>query len=272
VSAPNPSRKELERAVKIAADKEGITERRLRRWIAASALIEVFSLAQKSGDVPPFLIKGGFALELRFRARARSSRDVDLVLPLPKEQLVDAVITTLRSEWSGFAFRLKSAPEERDHAYRLIVNAFYLSREWATFDIDLVHGAVDERELIAPYDAAAFGLSVPSKVPCLNAVEQIAQKLHAVTHPKEDRARDLIDIYLLDTRLDRNDTALLAASTRIFEERSEHTWPPTINLKDGWQETLEEVIRRNNLGLTVDEIVGGVRSMIDRLAEQKELL
>jgi hypothetical protein len=272
VNTPNPPRKELDRAVKGAADKEGITERRLRRWIAASALIEVFSLAQKSGDIPPFLVKGGFALELRFRSRARSSRDVDLVLPLPKEQLVDAVITALRSEWSGFTFRLKSVPEERDHAYRLIVNTLYLAREWATFDVDLVHGAVDEKEFIAPYDATAFGLNLPSEIPCLSTVEQIAQKLHAVTHPTEDRARDLIDIFLLDTRLGRNDSALFAASTRIFEERSEHTWPPTITLHDGWQETLEEIIHRNNLELTVDEIIGGVRSMIERITEPKKSL
>src|SRR3954470_11063463 len=32
---------------------------------------------------PPWLLKGGFAMDLRFRPRARTTRDVDLSLKLP---------------------------------------------------------------------------------------------------------------------------------------------------------------------------------------------
>lgn len=180
--------------MKEAAGRENIAERRLRRWIAITALIEALSIAYRLGTLPPFLIKGGFALELRFRARARSSRDVDIVLPLPKEELVDALIAALRNEWSGFSFRIKSPPDDRGHAHRLVIGSSYLTREWTTFDLDLVHGPVDDCEPVEPYDLTIFGLQAPSSMPCLSVIEQIAQKLHAVTSPGEDRAR--LDRYL----------------------------------------------------------------------------
>jgi hypothetical protein len=262
----NPSPKRLEHAVKEAASREHIAERRLRRWIAATALVDALSISHRAGNLPPFLIKGGFALELRFRALARSSRDVDIVLPLPKEELVDTLVVALRAEWSGFSFRLKSPPEDRGHAHRLLISTSYLTREWATFELDLVHGSVDDREPIEPYDLTVFGLSAPSSIPCLSVSEQIAQKLHAVTHAAEDRARDLVDIYLLDTQLDHDDTALMAAVNRVFGERSEHVWPPEIVLRPGWRETLGEIITRNVLALNVDEVVDGVQSLVQRLA------
>jgi hypothetical protein len=50
----------------------------MRRWIAVIAFVEVFKIANARGEVPAFLVKGGFAIEFRFRSKARSSRDVDI--------------------------------------------------------------------------------------------------------------------------------------------------------------------------------------------------
>jgi hypothetical protein len=41
-----------------------------------------------AGDDPPWLLKGGYALELRLQDRARSTLDLDLSVPEP-ERLVD---------------------------------------------------------------------------------------------------------------------------------------------------------------------------------------
>ena len=193
-----PSQKKLARAVSSAAHGEAITERRFRRWLAVIALIEVLKIANRASTIPAFLVKGGFSLELRFGNRARSSRDLDIVVDIPPDMLVAAFVEALRGEWSGFAFRLKSPPEERPHAVRIEVNSLYLKAPWATFEVDLVTGSADIQERVEAYDLGAFGLASPSAVPCLNVSHQLAQKIYAVTDPDDDRARDLIDIYLLD--------------------------------------------------------------------------
>lgn len=260
-----PSRKELSSVVQKAAQDEGITERRLRRWVAVGALIEVFNIARSRGQLPTFLVKGGFALELRFRSLARSSRDVDVVLGTEKPDLVDAVIEAIRTPWSGFTFRIKGAVQEREHSYRISVNALYLSADWSTFEVELVVGDVDRADMLQPYGIDAFGLMRPSEVPCLNASEQIAQKLHAVTDPAEDRPRDLVDIFLLDSQLDHDDDTLRTAVEAIFQKRGTHTWPPSIELRDGWRRAIEELLRRNEIDLAVEHIVDGVHALVLRL-------
>ena len=98
-----PSPRELAKAVDKAAAADNLSSRRVRRWIAIMALAQVFNIARTRGTIPSFVVKGGFALELRFRGEARASRDIDIVLPLEREALMDAAIEALRIEWSGFA-------------------------------------------------------------------------------------------------------------------------------------------------------------------------
>lgn len=185
----SPPFKALEQAVKAGASAEEITERRLRRWIAASAMFEVFNAAKQAGQIPAFLVKGGFAIELRFRRTARASRDVDIVLPVDYGELLDVVIEVLRREWSDFSFQIKGSPEERERSIRLTVRALYRGREWSTFDVDLVTGETDRHDAVPPFETAKYGLIAASEVPCMSALDQIAQKLHAVTNPQENRAR-----------------------------------------------------------------------------------
>lgn len=260
-----PPYKTLDQTVRLGANDEEVTERRLRRWIAASAMLEIIKGAQQIGRIPSFLVKGGFAIELRFRRSARASRDVDVVLPVDSDQLVDLMIEVLRKEWSGFSFQIRGAPEHRERSVRLLVGASYRGRDWSTFEVDLVAGSTERQEVVPPFDTAKFGLMAASLVPCLNALEQIAQKLHAVTNPQENRARDLLDIYLLDTRLDRDDTALLLFVGETFEQRQQHTWPARVELREGWREELEDIISRNGFAASVDDIVEGVRALVLRL-------
>ena len=217
------------------------------------------------GVLPSFLVKGGFALELRFRSLARASRDVDLVLNVARGELVDAVIEAMRIPWSGFAFQIKGVAEERKHSYRISVSALYQGSDWSTFEVELVLGEADQADMIQPYAIDDFGLMRPSNVPCLNVHEQIAQKLHAATDPTENRPRDLIDILLLDDQLARDDDKLLAAVEEVFRERNTHAWPPTVELRDGWRTTIEALLRDNNIDLTAGQIVDGVQSLILRL-------
>lgn len=260
-----PSNSELGRKVHAAISGMGVTARRHRRWLAVNALVEVFNIAVASGIIPRFLVKGGFALEFRFHGEARASRDVDFVVPIEADRILDAAIEVLRLDWSGFSFRIKGTPERREHSWKFDVSSLYQNREWSTFEVELVFDEIIADDRVAPIDFTAYGLLQPSDIPCMTVTEQIAQKLHAVTDPGENRPRDLIDIYLCDTRLSPNDDELRAECVRTFQQRGAHPWPPNVAIRDGWDAQLEKLIADSELTLAVKEVTDGVRRLIARL-------
>ena len=114
-------------------------------------------------------------------------------------------------------------------------------------------------------DLVAFGLLQADEIPCMTVAEQIAQKLHAVSDPNEDRPRDLVDIYLLDARLRPPDAELLGQCVQTFQLRATHPWPPNIELRDDWARQLREILDRLEPSLTIDEILHDVRTIVARL-------
>lgn len=91
-----PTNKELARTVETVSALKGMSIRRHRRWIAVNALIEVLHIGTQRGLIPAFIVKGGFALEFRFRTEARASRDVDVVVALTADDILDAFVQVLR--------------------------------------------------------------------------------------------------------------------------------------------------------------------------------
>src|SRR5579863_8545202 len=68
-------RKALEERLKNASQTDEIDVNRLRRHVAFDRLLaRLFRI-----ETPPWVLKGGYALELRFKA-ARSTVDIDLTL------------------------------------------------------------------------------------------------------------------------------------------------------------------------------------------------
>jgi hypothetical protein len=81
---------------------------------------------------------------------------------------------------------------------------------------------------------------VISHVRCLGLADQVAQKLHACTGPAAaGRARDVLDILLIDMlgELDYRETA--SAARRVFEQRATHTFPPEFVMPEEWRAELE---------------------------------
>jgi hypothetical protein len=160
-----PSPKTLSRAIEAQAKREGLATRRVRRRIATIALIQLFNNARKNGALPPFLVKGGRALEFRFGSLARSSRDVDIVIDGTKGEILEAVITVLRGEWSGFRFGLASQPVEREHSFVFEVNADYNNADWARFEVEIVTGSVAQWDAVQIGGLEMLGLEATSPVP-----------------------------------------------------------------------------------------------------------
>ncbi len=70
--------------------------------------------------------------------RARATRDVDVELPVPIDQLVDTFAAALETGYADFTFAPRPRAQAiRDDAVRVEVAMRYLNQPWATTDVDL---------------------------------------------------------------------------------------------------------------------------------------
>ena len=74
---PQAFRVALEARPRSVAQQQGTALQRLQRRTAFERLLARLL----AGDDPPWLLKGGYALELRLQDRARSTLDLDLSVP-----------------------------------------------------------------------------------------------------------------------------------------------------------------------------------------------
>jgi hypothetical protein len=98
--------------------------------------------------------------------------------------------------------------------------------------VDLVDPAIQGlREL---------GVPVTSPVRCISLSEQVAQKLHACTapHTAATRARDVLDILLIEALGQLDYAAARRAARRVFRERATHDFPPIFAVPPVWRPEL----------------------------------
>lgn len=209
------------------AREQGLDQERLRRWVSFLALCGVLERATKEGIVNDFYLKGGVAMELRFAAAARATKDIDVRLDGERSERLKGLERALAMGFDAFTFRLKAQTRSMDlaDAVRVAVAIQYRGRGWQTVDIDLGLAGTSSTDLVQPAirGLAEMGLPVASPVRWLSLVDQLAQKLHACTGPhSEGRARDILDILLIDlsgTRTTRRCTTLPCG----FSLSGEHT-------------------------------------------------
>ena len=201
----------LEKTLARVAREQGLDQERLRRWVSFLALCGVLEHAVEKGVIETYYLKGGVAMELRFAGAARATKDFDLGLEGSRTERIRRLEDVLQLGFDEFTFRLKPEMQQMEVAdtVRVEVAAHYRTRAWQTIDIDLGPGQAREVDLVEPAIAglAEMGLPMTPHVRCLGINEQVAQKLHACTGPhREDRARDVLDILLVDSKRQRKHT------------------------------------------------------------------
>ena len=97
---------------------------------------------------------------------------------------------------------------------------------------------------------------------------QIAQKLHAVSGPG-DRARDLIDLQLIDARAEVDLAAARAACRRLFSYRRAQAWPPAIAKQKGWDEMYAALAEGLPVLQDVDEAIRWANEFVARIEEAR---
>lgn len=126
-------------------------------------------------------------------------------------------------------------------------------------------------DLLGGFDVADVGLPSATPVPCLGILDQIAQKIHAVTDPaSKNRYRDYVDIMLLECLIDNRWDELRLKCERLFVERARHVWPPACLIPRAWNAPLAKILKTDlQSTLTIDDLLSVVNSILARILAPK---
>ncbi len=253
---PVALRRALEDRIMALAAKEAGEIQRLRRQAAFDRLLCRLFQNEKS----PWLLKGGYAMELRIRT-ARTTRDIDLALrrstATPQDWNAEVVTAMLRQAAAinladGFEFTIGEATLDLDAApyggARFPVLAQMAGRQFAQFHLDVSSGDVlrEPYEMLEGRDWFGFAGLPRARVPAVSPEEQFAEKLHAYTLPRtgreNTRVKDLIDLILLIERAKLDANRIGRSIQETFERRNTHSIPTALAPPpDSWSERFSEM-------------------------------
>lgn len=269
---PPPTHRALQQVVNRYAAYHGIAPNRVQRWISFTVLGAALSRIEQAETGPLFLVKGGVALEVRLRMRARATKDFDAVYRGKRDNALQTLAAAFTEEYEGFAFRVDDV-REMLQVTRIEIKIDYQGKTWSsiTMEISLDEGTALPAEHIPAIDLVDFGLKGPATLPCLPLTKQVAQKLHAMTETIEgrpnDRFRDLVDLWVL-RELVPPTVELRKMCEETFRIRKKHDWPPEVVVYEHWRKPFAEQSRVLELPITdADTAATDVRAYILAIAE-----
>jgi hypothetical protein len=227
------------------AAAEGTPPVRVRRLLNNMVVTAVLDSVRDENDEPVFLVKGGVAMELRLRLRARATKDYDAVFRARAEEILDRLDEAIARPWNEFTISRSEAERiPNTKAIRVELKLAYKGRSWSAVEVELapVEGGMGselDRVPAAPLDLLQIPL--PADAACVSLRYQVAQKIHACTEVFEtgrenDRFRDVMDILLLkELAIDVGLARVREACVDIFAVRGKHAWPPVVNVYDSWR-------------------------------------
>ena len=225
----------LEQRLKDGAGADGSHLSRDRKRVAFDRLLARL-LAVAKGR---WLLKGGFALDLRLAARARATKDVDIEWRAEEGELLDTLLDAADHDAGDFfVFSIERAgvPEDRlGGSHRFRVTASLAGRRFETFLLDVGLRSDDalSTETLQTDDLLGFADIDPVEVDAVPLELQIAEKLHAYTRSYEGgrpstRAKDLVDLALIAELQSLDAAALRREVKTIFTLRDTHAPPGTL--------------------------------------------
>lgn len=149
----------------------------------------------------------------------------------------------------------------------------YRGRSWCTVKFELGHneiGDADEPDHQLSASVVTLltevGLEVPMPVPVMRSDHQVAQKLHAMTADRSERAHDLVNRQLLDSGVDLDLRQVHETCIRLFAYRRQQAWPPTVLAGSRWDSLYTEAAEGLKVLPTVEESVDWANALIRRIA------
>ena len=236
-------RRALEERLKKTSQTDQTDINRLRRQVSFDRLLaRLFR-----DDSVPWVLKGGYALELRFKT-ARSTVDIDLTVGRVEDatdssdvnrvvrEIPQAAASLPLGDW--FEYTIGSPMMDITAApyggARYPVEVRMDGRIFAKFHLDAGIGdiVIHPVETIETRDWLAFAGIERSQVQLIAREQQFAEKIHAYTLPRNtpnSRVKDLVDMALLigDSTMDWK--RIRNALRLTFERRATHPLPKTLD-------------------------------------------
>jgi len=279
-------RSSLEDRLRNRAQNEGLDLQWLRRQVAFERLLA--RIFHQPDTV--WLLKGGYAMELRLRQQARTTLDIDLMIAdidtlrlitaaKPNEQTINIAFDHLQElgdiDLGDFFQYVIARPKQVTTApaggLRCSVDCRLDGRTFAKFHIDIGLGdlVLGEPEWLPGRAVETLGMDTPT-IPLLPVTQQIAEKFHVYTFPWTDRAntrvKDLIDLILLFETQELDKDVLQETIRATFRHRNTHPVPETLPKPPADWHTVFEALAQQ-LALPIDTLEEGFEYIAEKWHE-----
>lgn len=209
---------------------------RLRKLVA----FDRFLARLDAYDPDIWVLKGGYALQLRLGEKARTTKDIDLLMQRAANQaheLLSSASMMDLGDWFSFEVERAVPIEHGDEppSSRYPVHALLDGRTFERFHVDVGVGdpLVSKPEQLTAPPMLEFASIQPATFPSYPVAQQLAEKIHAYTRTygtgSSMRVRDLIDILLIAMTSVLNSENFIRALRLTFNARATHDLPTILN-------------------------------------------
>ncbi|HXS95363.1 MAG TPA: nucleotidyl transferase AbiEii/AbiGii toxin family protein [Candidatus Limnocylindrales bacterium] len=271
----------LEERLKRTSITEQTDLNRLRRQVSFDRMLARLFREES----PPWVLKGGYALELRFKD-ARSTVDIDLTVQRvtamvgDQNQIIREMLQSAADAPLGDWFEFMVGPASMDltaapyGGARYSVEARMDERTFARFHVDAAIGDVVIRplETIMCTDWLGFAGIESSRVLMIAREQQFAEKIHAYTLPRNavnSRVKDLVDMALLIGSGELDQRRILEALLLTFERRGTHDLAGLIAPPADWQIPFKALAEECGLATDIAAVFAGVREFVEEVLAQR---
>jgi hypothetical protein len=266
-------RQALDDRLKAEAANTGLGLTRLRKRVA----FELF--LRRLVEVAPdrWVLKGALALDFRFHASSRPTRDMDIGRADDEDAAVEdftAAQELALDDFFTFAARRTDALDDVDdfRAIRFHVTAELAGRVFDQFvvDVGFVDSISTSPDTIETSDLLSFAGIERIRIPALPLPHHIAEKLHAYTRKygqsgrESTRPKDLVDILLIAASEDLNAAALHEALDVTFSQREQQQLPSSLPPPpEGWREPYRRLATEVAVESELDNAFAEAASFLD---------
>lgn len=267
----------LKKLTEAVSKETGISRQRAAREIAYQAFL---SRIGKSGI--GFILKGGYAIEIRSKKPGRTTVDIDLLFRhendsgLSERDYLYKILEKALSESVDDFFRfeiersykdLKGAPEG---GHRFSVNVKLCGANYEKCMVDIALGD----PVITPTSNLSSGKHLQKigieehLVETISIEQHLAEKLHALTRPRDfenSRAKDLIDIIVL-SRMQLDYSIAKVAVREIFSTYNTHSFPLELDSPPkNWESQWDRLCKESGFEISIIEAWRVAQEVIDEI-------
>jgi predicted nucleotidyltransferase component of viral defense system len=224
-----------------AARETGVVPRRIHLVVAIDRLLDRLLQAAPG----QWVVKGGYANQLRRPDDARFTEDLDLKIDAAIETAPELLASGFAVDLGDdFSYEVAKSPGPLEGppggGLRFVVVARLAGTEIVRFKVDVSAADVvvgDFESYFSDPVLERLGFR-RSRFPVYPVNQHFAEKLHALTLARDvenTRARDLVDLVWFVRHFTFRSDTLAIACIATFELRATHPWPPVVEVTpDSW--------------------------------------